>query len=220
MVAVDLQMVAVDLQMVATDLQMVAVDLQMVAVDLQMVAERVPERAADAGCVYADGDCGRPRCNRHMPIGIDRAQSSHPMREHVWRCEAATVAACEAMPASEAVPVPAREAVPAPARAEATVEARLVAGEPESTYWSSCSSSRGPRSCNCHTHTHTHRRSIHGCLRLRARLVGAHYAVAKRQGFRARAKLHLPAGHGVQYSSPPLMLCVPSGHSSLTLPSH
>jgi hypothetical protein len=131
----------------------VAMDLQMVAVDLQMVAERVPERAADAGCVYADGDYGRPRCNRHMPIGIVRAQSSHPMREHVWRCEAATVAACEAVPApaSEAVPAPARKAVPAPARTEATVEAT-----PESTCWSSCSSSRGPRSCNCHTHTHTH----------------------------------------------------------------
>ena len=178
----------------------------------------MPERAADAVGVYAgyvyagcvdgaDGDCGRPRCNRHMPIGTVRAQSSHPMREHVWRCEA--------------VPVPAREAVPAPARTEATVEARLVAGEPESTYWSSCSSSRGPRSCNCHTHTHTHHHKFTGVPQVVGQVWWvAHYAVAKRQGFRARAKSHLPAGHGVQYSSPPLMLCVPSGHSSLTLPSH
>ena len=62
-----------------TDSQMEAgMDSQMGAgMDSQMVAERVPERAADAGCVYAgcvdgaDGDCGRSRCNRHMHLCID-----------------------------------------------------------------------------------------------------------------------------------------------------
>ena len=184
----------------------VALDLQMEAeMDLQMEAERVPERAVDAVGVYAgyayagcvdgaDGGCGRPRCNRHMPISIVRAQRGHgPMREHVWRCEAAAREAVPA-PVREAVPVPAREAVPAPARTEATVEARLVAGEPESTYWSSCSSSRGPRSCNCHTHTHIHTIiNSRVCLRLRGKSGGCALRCSKEARLSCKGKIS-PSG--------------------------
>ena len=99
---------------------------------------------AYAGSGYADDDCGRQRCNRHTQIGIDQGQRSS--RDHGWTAarEAATAAAREA--ATTAAHEAAQEVAPAEA-----MEAELVAGAPESTCWSSCSSCRGPHSCSCHT---------------------------------------------------------------------